>query len=165
MKKTVSKKLIWICIVGFVAIISIALFKNLSNKNLNSNEEKSKYLYSIKNKYIGDSSADMKIIDELKIAKDLNIEIKTNAEGNNILIINVNGDKIGNLSYEEYSAILLALIENASEVHWNINNTEHIEVTVDSIARKYANIKDYAKTPEELHSFLTSLGYYKEREN
>ena len=165
MKKTVSKKLIWICIIGFVAIISIVLFKNLSNKNLNSNEEKSKYLYSIKNKYIGDSSADMKIIDELKIAKDLNIEIKTNTEGNNILIVNINSDKTGNLSYEEYSAILLALIENASEIHWNINNTEHIEVTVDSIARKYANIKDYAKTPEELHSFLTSLGYYKEREN
>ena len=163
MKKTVLKKLMWICIVGCVAIISIVLFKNLSNKNLNSNEEKSKYLYSIKNKYIGDSSADMRIINELKIAENLNIEIKADTEGDNILIINVNGDKTGDLSYEEYSAILLALIENASEIHWNINNTQHIEVTVDSIARKYADIKDYAKTPEQLHLFLTSLGYYKER--
>ena len=165
MKKTVSKKLIWICIAGFVAIISIALFRNLSHKNSDSNEERSRYLYSIKNKYIGDSSADMRIINELKIAENISIEIKTNAEGNNILIINVNGDKIGNLPYEQYGAILLALIENASEIRFCINNSQNIAVTLSSAAAKYGNIKDYGKTPEKLHSFLTTVGYYKETGN
>lgn len=57
--------------------------------------------------------------------------------------------------------------ENASlnYTHFCINNSQNIEVTLDSAAAKYGNIKDYGKIPEKLHSFLTAVGYYKETVN
>lgn len=134
------------------------LFKNLNYK---SNEEKSEYLYSIHNKYVGDSSADIKIINELNIAQKLDLEIKKNDDESNVLIINVDGEKNGKLSYEEYGAILLALIDNLDEVQWNLNIDQNtIKVTTDDVFEKYGNIKEYGKTSEKLHQLLTNLGYY-----
>ena len=165
MKKHNIKKVI-IYSVGIFCIAILALFflfKNLNTQGTRSNEEESRYLFSIRNKYVGDSSADMKILNELKIAENLKIEIKSNDAGINSLIINVNGEKTGNLSYEEYGIIILALIDNLDEIYWNINSSQNIKMTVGGVNEKYGNVKECGKTSKGLHSLLTSIGYYERR--
>lgn len=139
------------------------LFKSLNTQGTKTNEEETQYLLSIRNKYVGDSSADMKILNELRIAENLKIEIKPNDVGINSLIINLNGEKTGNLSYEEYGAILFALIDNLDEICWNINGSQNIKITVDGVAEKYGNVKECGKTFEKLHSLLVNMGYYERR--
>ena len=165
MKKYNIKKIIG-CSIGIICMAVLAsffLFKNLNTQGTKTNEEETQYLLSIRNKYVGDSSADMKILNELRIAENLKIEIKSNDVGVNSLIINLNGEKTGNLSYEEYGAILLALIDNLDEICWNINGSQNIKITVDGVAEKYGNVKECGKTFEKLHSLLVNMGYYERR--
>ena len=57
-----------------------------------------------------------------------------------------------------YSKILLALINNADEIHWKINDVEKGIVTVSNI--DIDNIKNYGESSEKLHSLLINIGYY-----
>ncbi len=51
-----------------------------------------------------------------------------------------------------YSKILLALINNADEIHWKINDVEKGMVTVSNI--DIDNIKNYGKLSEKLTTFI-----------
>ena len=63
-----------------------------------------------------------------------------------------------------YSIILLALIENADEIHYNdrfcdcIDNI--VKIKTSDLEKEYGNIKDYGKSVETLHSLLINIGYY-----
>lgn len=172
-KKT--KKIIFIC--GAILLISICIFEFVSFKNksdvIKTSQGKSEYLFSLRNNYIGDSSADSKIIKALEIEKfgSCKVELKT-YEKPYILTINLdiikNENEREKINLKSYGLILLALIENADEVHWNVK-TDGVQenlfiVTVYDANKEYGNIKDYGKSSEKLNELLIKTGYYKQGE-
>lgn len=60
----------------------------------------------------------------------------------------------------EKSAILLALIDNVDEIHWELPDSKVRKITISDLNAKYGNIKDYGKSAEDLKVLLRQLGYY-----
>jgi hypothetical protein len=125
-------------------------------------------LYESKNPYIGDSSATAKLINTLNVNEQLGaytIELQTSHEPY-VLKLNfkepVENREVFDLSMHNNALILLALIENAGEVHWAytaLENTEPVEITVyvsskDENNLLSKNIKDYGGSQELLQELV-----------
>lgn len=156
-----------------IEILGIKIYEKITNNKIITESE---YLFSLKNKYIGNASANIKLLEELQISKLANYNIKLETSKRPyILYINFT-DSINesNLTNETitafkskmkmYSIILLALIENADEIHYNdrfcdcIDNI--VKIKTSDLEKEYGNIKDYGKSVETLHSLLINIGYY-----
>lgn len=141
-----------------------------TNDELNSTGT-AEYLFSLKTSYIGDNSAVGRLLDALDIRAygHYTFELITSQKPY-ILIINYSQiEAWGPISTElitEKSAILLALIDNADEIHWTLpNNNETHKITTNDLINKYGNIKDYGESAETLKSLLVKLGYYENKED
>ena len=133
-------------------------------------------LFSLKNKYIGDASANVKLLNALEISELANytVELET-SEKPYVLYINFDTIDPTNVTNETltnfkgkmkmYSIILLALIENADEIHYNdrfcdcIDNI--VKLKTSDLEETFGNIKDYGSTVEKMQSLLDKVGYYK----
>ena len=125
-------------------------------------------LFSHKNEYIGDASADGAILQALNVSAlgKYDISLETDSQPYSLTVnfseINVPADEL-NSKMEMYSYVLLALIGNADEISWNINADDVKDsksVTIDDADKAYGNIRDCAASVENLHSLLTNIGYY-----
>ncbi len=150
-----------------IEILGIKVYDQITNEKIAT---QSKYLFSLKNKYIGDAAANMKLLEALEISKLANykIELKT-SEQPYILHINFTNpinESITNFKrkMETYSIILLALIENVDEIHYNDRFCDCIDnivrIKISDLEKKYGSIKDYGKSAENFHSLLINIGYY-----
>ena len=125
-------------------------------------------LFNLKNEYIGNASADASILQALEVSKLGKYEIALTTDSKPYaLIVNFNEISVPvdelNSQMKMYSFALLALIENADEICWNINTdtvTDNKIVTVEDANDEYNNIKDYGVSADDLHSLLVSIGYY-----
>ncbi|GHU61798.1 hypothetical protein FACS189418_2070 [Clostridia bacterium] len=129
----------------------------------------SKDLFSLKSEYIGNVSNNEKILQALEIPSlgTYTQELKTDATP---YILTINFSKL-NVTEEEfnskmrmYSYVLLALIENVDEIHWNVETadfTESKSLTVADANKIVGNIKNSASSSEELQSLLVAIEYDK----
>jgi len=126
-------------------------------------------LFNLKNEYIGDASADVSILQALEVSNLGKYEIALTTDSKpyaltvNFSDISVPVDEL-NPKMKMYSFVLLALIENADKVCWNINTdtvTDSRSVSVEDANNEYNNIKDYGVSTDNLHSLLINIGYYK----
>ena len=125
-------------------------------------------LFSHKNEYIGNASSDGSILQALGVSNLGKYEIALSTDSKpytltvNFSEINVSVDEL-DTKMQMYSYVLLALIENADEISWNINTDDAKDsksVTIDDANKAYNNIKDCASSVDNLHSLLVNIGYY-----
>lgn len=143
--------------------ISITSYEN--NVNIKQNSSQEYYLFSLKNEYIGNASADNQLAQAIGVPTlgNYTLELETTTRPY-ILIINFSNINLDakelNTRMKNYSTILLALISNADEIHWSVNNVKSGIVTASDVDSEYGNIKDYGNSVESLYSLLVSIGYY-----
>jgi len=152
--------------------------KGAEKENLKHDEDyKAEHLFSLKNQYIGNASANSHLLTALEISKlgTYTIELKTDEKP---YILTINFSKFDfiprktsgitdDMQYKsimyQKSIILLTLIDNADEIKWNIK-TDNIDdsytVTVEEITKEYGNIKDYGKSLKQFYSLLVNIGYF-----
>ena len=160
MKKTFSLILLIILSLTVVAC---------NNKDLGMDDSKSTgtadYLFNLKT-----SSVENKL-DVEKLLDILDIELYghytssvTSDEWAGLLIDYTQVEGWGPISEAtmlEKSAILLALIYNAHDIHWKLPDDSVIHtMSIDALSDKYGDIKDYGKSIENLKLLLVKLGYY-----
>ena len=113
-------------------------------------------LYAAKNKYIGDASADGKILSllgEIDGVKFSGIEIKADKGTPFGLIRNCNGTVENKEQMARQAAIFLALVENADYVTYVFENAQYAYSKQD-IADKYGkDISKQAESPEAFAEF------------
>lgn len=128
------------------------------------------YLFNFKTLYIGDNSAVGRLLDSLEIRNygQYTFELQTSKKPY-ALIINYNkvegwGNILNNPQTTiEKSAILLALIDNAEEIHWVLPDTKTIhKITNKDLLADYGTIKDYGKSVDDFRELLIKLGYDEE---
>ena len=159
-----------------LCILLLLIITGCSNKSMN-NSKAADYLFNLKNSYIGDNSADIKLIEALELFKlgNYTIELETYERP---YALTIKFDKmtmdISNLTTENYndfknkmrmySVILLTLIDNADEIRYNDRYCDCIDnivsLSVSDLQAEYGNIKEYGKSVGSLHSLLVDIGFY-----
>ncbi|MDD4831529.1 MAG: DUF4825 domain-containing protein [Bacilli bacterium] len=156
-----------------IEILGIKIYDKINSKEYTTQAQ---YLFDLKNKYIGDNSADIKLLEALEVSKLANytIELKI-SEKPYVLYINfeaidptnVTNDILSNFKrkMKQNSIILLALIENVDEIHYNdrfcdcVDNI--VKLKASDLEKEYSNIKDYSKTVEKFQELLDKIEYNK----
>lgn len=174
-KKIVIGVAILILLVTIGGVIYYTIYKNVTDRETFDGKTEdlgnipvdttsnSSDLYNSKTEYIGNNSNVSKLLERLEIYElgNYTIELKTDKEPYALIIefndIRLDEEKV-NEKMNMYSKILLALINNADEIHWKINDVEKGIVTVSNI--DIDNIKNYGKSSEKLQSLLINIGYY-----
>ena len=154
---------------GLVLLFVVTTLVACGNKNGGQGSTNTDMLFNKKCEYIGDASAVGSVLEALEISSlgNYDISLKTDTEPYALTVnfdkINVPADEL-NDKMQMYSYVLLALICNADEVHWNINTDDVKDsktITIDEANKAYENIKDSATSVDKLHSLLVAVGYYK----
>lgn len=123
--------------------------------------EQVKQIYEARNSYIGNNSADGRLLDLLKeyygVDQDYTMELLT-TEKPYVLILHFD-EEPDELKMWDIAAISLALIDNCSEVRWNYERDGELityYVTEDDANKilQINNIKDYGKSIEELSKLM-----------
>jgi len=130
-------------------------------------------LYDSRNSYIGDASADEKLVGAIEISKELGgytIELETEKEPY-ILRIVFSDEVADTVTIEDTmnknSMLLLALIENASEVQWQYNfmdknmggiisRTGSLSID-DASALADGDIKSFGQSASQVQSLLNLM--------
>jgi len=122
------------------------------------------YLFDLRTPYLGNNSA----VSRLLIALDIRnyghytFSLETN-ERPYILMINYTIiEGWGPISEElmlKNSSILLALIENADEIHWLFPESDVFKVTINDLSDELLDIKSYGQSIENFRELLIKLGY------
>ena len=146
----------------------------IDNFKGNDVTKEAKELFGLKNNYLGDNLADIRLLDKLEISKfsKYTIELETSKKPY-VLYINfntINPDNITNNILSNFkkemkinSIILLALIENVDEIHYNdrfcdcIDNI--VKLKANDLEKEYGNIKDYGKKVEKFQELLEKIKY------
>ena len=141
-----------------------------------TNNTQAQYLFNLKNKYIGNASANTLLLEALEVSKlaKYKIELKTSEEPyilyinfDNIDPTNITDNTISNFKNKMKinSVILLALIENADEIHYNdlyCNRDDNIvNLKASDLEEELGNIKDYGKTIDKFQELLVKIEYNK----
>lgn len=129
--------------------------------------EYAQQLVEAKNLYIGDNSADIKILELLNIQKEFgnyHIELETDQEP---YIIKLNFEEKPTISeeFQDKAFLILALIQNANEVQWSYpDNEDGEEVLItwymnekDATTILNKDIKSFGETAESLQELLDEL--------
>lgn len=121
-------------------------------------------IYEAKNPYIGDNSADNKLLglllDYFGISDEYLIELVTDEEPY-ILIVHFNTQP-NDAKMWDVAASLLALIDNCSEVKWDYEKngdmkTLYVKEKDVNANLKIKDIKDYGRSAEELNLLFSKL--------
>ena len=128
-------------------------------------------LFAAKNKYIGDNSADGRVLGALGIGYDLGsftTELQTSNEPYSIKLVfenavNENQESYLNRQMEKYSLFILALIDNAGEVYWEYpleNGGKRTGFYTQEMADDYlkTDIKSFGTSPESLEELMYISG-------
>lgn len=134
--------------------------------------EKANDLFVARNPYVGDISADGKLVQALELAKELGnatTELQTEKEPYGWTFHFIDSVK-NSASFEEkmknYGCVLIALTDNLSEVHWTYT-VELAEGPVErhgSITEQECSVlvgspvKSFAESPEKVQELLVLLG-------
>ena len=128
-------------------------------------------LYDLRNPYIGDASADSALLQAMDIYNQLGsftIELETQAEPY-ILRLNfadeITDATMFNTAMNAYAMLLLALIDNASEIQWRYNYTDistggsgiftgSLTTADATIALTGSDIKSYGQSVDKLQQLL-----------
>ena len=142
--------MILILLVTIGGVIYYTIYKNVTNRetydgkienlgNISVDITNNSFdLYNSKTQYIGNNNNVSKLLERLEIYElgNYTIELKTDIEPYALIIefndIRLDEEKV-NEKMNMYSKILLALINNADEIHWKINDVEKGIVTVSNI--------------------------------
>ena len=130
--------------------------------------EYAQQLFEAKNPYIGDNSADIKILELLNIQKEFgnyHIELEADQEPN-IIKLNFEEKPILSEEFQDKSFLILALIKNANEVQWSYpDNEDGEEVLItwymnekDATTILNKDIKSFDENAESLQELLDELG-------
>jgi hypothetical protein len=128
---------------------------------------KAEQLFSLKNPYIGNASANGAILEALAISNlgkyKFALETDTNPYTLTINFSEISvTEEVLNSKMEQYALILLALIENADEIHWNVD-TDDVQqsggISMEIADKQYSNIKQAAASVKSLQAFLDAVGY------
>lgn len=163
-----------VLIVLISALIISGLFFGIYLNENQYNESKSsgtaEYLYNLKISYIGNNSDVGNLLATLDIGLygQYTFELKTSKKPYAIIIKYNVIEGLGNIldnpqTVIEKSAILLALIDNADEIHWILPNSKKI-IKSNDLSDVYGNIKDYGKTVEDFKKLLIKLNYFEEND-
>lgn len=168
-------KRILILIMILLTTLNMTACRNNNEKSMKSTTLKtnpySQQLFDSRNMYIGNNSADGKILSLLGIRKKLGgfkIELQTTQEPYSIKLNfqdKVNKRDEFDLRMQKYALIMLALIDNAGEVQWSYISTENDEaVQINAnVSLKDAknilakNVKEYGKTQNQVQELLNKL--------
>lgn len=154
-----------ICVLAIAILISMQLLNKNTPADTASRAEK---LYSLKNDYIGDASADIALLNALGIPKiaPFTIALET-TEKPYILRINFSEISTDYKSTSFYTdmktnaTILLALIGNADEIHYNNiyseNHDEIIKFKSSDVENQLGDIKSYGESLDTFESLLRKI--------
>lgn len=152
--------------------MTVALKVAVSNKSPDELKEEiekfiPKELFAVKNQYIGDNVADGRVLGALGIGYDLGhftTELQTSSEPYSIKLVfenavNENQEQYLNSQMEKYSLFILALIDNAGEVHWEYpieNGGKRTGFYTKEMADDYlkTDIKNFSQSPEKLAELM-----------
>lgn len=166
MKKAMILSLIIVLLLGLTACTPEAV-----NEAASPHTAFAQQLFESRNPYVGDNSADLKILTLLNISEDLGdytIKLQTSAEPYSLKLNfqdPVMDKDAFDLQMQNNACLILALIENAGEVHWSYpaqENGEAGEIT-ESVSAEEAStrldrdIKEFGKTPEQMQELLNLL--------
>ena len=129
------------------------------------------YLFDLRTPYIDDNSAVGRLLESLEIwlYGQFTFELQTSAKPY-ALIINYSVIQGWGSILDQpeivtrKSAILLALIENAEEIHWALPDIEIYKVTVRDLYDRFGNIKEYGKSVDNFRKLLIQFGYFEEKD-
>lgn len=166
MKKTMLFTMILALILSLTACAS-----DMGNKTATTDIAFAQQLFESRNPYVGDNSADLEILTLLNISEDLGdytIELQTSAEPYSLKLNfqdPVMDKDAFDLQMQNNACLILALIENAGEVHWSYpaqENSEAGEITgsvsaVEISTRLDKDIKKFGETPEQMQELLNLL--------
>lgn len=157
--KKIRKILMFICI--GINLVGCTSKKENPNVSVQDNVES---IYAAKNPYIGDISADSKLlgllINYFEISEEYTMELVTD-EKPYVLIVHFNSEP-DEFKMWDVSACFLALTDNCSEVRWDYEKNEELLTFYISIDDVNANlnikdIKDYSQSEEEFNLLLSKL--------
>ena len=129
--------------------------------------EYAQQLVEARNPYIGDNSADIKLLELLNIQKEFgnyHIELETDQEP---YIIKLNFEEKPTISekFQDKAFLILSLIQNANEVQWSYPDHEDGEEVLitwyvnekDATTILNKDIKSFGETAESLQELLDEL--------
>jgi len=160
------KKIFKILFIAFIVISQVACNNQNSNYSASSTGT-AEYLFNLRTPYIGDNTAVGRLLNALDIRNygHYTFELKTSEEPY-ALIINyslVEGN--GPITKEamiKKSTKLLALINNADEIHWTFPDNATNIITLQDLYIDFGNIKDYGRTIEDFRRLLHRHGFHEE---
>lgn len=167
-----------ICFVAIIVCATNPATKSESSEDKSSNSEvvtgtseNARYIYSCKNTYIGDNSADGKLLNAIGVGDNLGsftMELET-SETPYILRLNFNDLVVNRDMFDnkmcDYAAVLLALIGNADEIQWSYpynQDGELVRITVywnnqNLIVMGIDDIKSYGQSADKVQELLDYL--------
>ena len=134
------------------------LGKTIYDSNINKNDKtQAEKLYELKKEYIGDISSISDVLNELHMEKigSYTIELKA-TEKPYILILNFDVIKNEN-DLIKNSIIMLSLINNLDEIHYNAQKTHVTKIVNNNIDNELGNIKDYNTSLEKFETLIKKL--------
>lgn len=176
-KANSKKKLIIITAViatllAVVVCIALLLNNNKDTPTVSSTSSATEKVYTLRHDYIGDASADLALLDALRVQDiaPFTIELET-TEKPYILRINFSDESFPSykqinyeVNMESNAIILLALIKNVDEIHYsNINSTietterDEIVRTASDYTKQLGDLKRYSDSLERFESLISKV--------
>lgn len=163
-----------ICVLTIAACAANPFIRNSNSQVKTDSKSYSTNLYQCRNPYIGDNSADSRLLMALNIPEEYGrhtMELET-SEKPYILRINFEKEVTDRGTFDRkmcnYASLLLALIDNADEIQWSYpyvqqGETNRITVYWDAQNLKAMgidDIKSYGKSAAKVQSLWNYLNHY-----
>lgn len=154
------------CILVLAIFIGIRFYNNRDDTG--KDVTKSEQLYSLKNDYVGNASADIALLNALDISKiaPYTIELET-SERPYILRINFSEEPTDyrSVNFDDEmktkATILLALIDNVDEIHYNntVSDTsdDTLKLRASDLKAQLGDIKSYNKSLSDFQGLLSKI--------
>lgn len=145
----------------FVVVVAIAIIFIKANSNEDGTVSLENQLYGSRNEFVGDASQDSELLLLLGVGDFGNYEMELiTSKEPYVLIINFQESvSLDESEIENYSFLILALIDNLDEVHWKVpSQSIDYSITCDDAKRLLGDdVKSYGKTPKGIKILLDRI--------
>lgn len=142
------------------------VFNNTSTNSDASAATKAEKMYALRHDYVGNSSANIKLLNELKLSKlsPYTIELMTSKRPYILhvhfsdMTVDLTSDTVKNET-KTAAAILLALIKNVDEVHFGAAHAtgDMLMYTAETYKNDLGDIKEYRETFAQFEAMLAKI--------